>query len=192
MGEKLIKTFISIDVGNKIKEKIKRLKSENFRKTDNVNWVNIENIHLTLRYIGPTVNSEIKKINNILENIVKDFREFSLEIKGTGIFPKIQRPRIIWLGINGNLSKLSDLESYINKILSQNGYPSDNFNNFIPHITLGRIRYPQTTTPDLTSFLNASYNPVKFKVQKISLFRTETIGSGPIYSLLGTHYFSNN
>lgn len=191
MQDKLIKTFISSDTGVEVKKLINDIKAKILLKSNAIKWVNRENIHLTLRFIGPTVIDEISKLNSMLENVSKNFKDFSLEINGTGCFPKEERPRIIWLGIKGEVAKLNDLVLSINKNLEEMGYPNDD-RNFVPHITLGRIKYPQKNIPDLRSFLNYSFKPIEIKVKKFSLFQTETFSSGSIYSLIGTHHLSNN
>ncbi|MFL3050450.1 MAG: RNA 2',3'-cyclic phosphodiesterase [Candidatus Neomarinimicrobiota bacterium] len=191
MQDKLIKTFISSDTGVEVKKLINDIKAKILLKSNAIKWVNRENIHLTLRFIGPTVIDEISKLNSMLENVSKNFKDFSLEINGTGCFPKEERPRIIWLGIKGEVAKLNDLVLSINKNLEEMGYPNDD-RNFVPHITLGRIKYPQKNIPDLKSFLNYSFKPIEIKVKKFSLFQTETFSSGSIYSLIGTHHLSND
>ena len=68
MQDKLIKTFISYDTGVEVKKLINELKPKILSKSKVLKWVNIENIHLTLRFIGPTVIDEISKLNSMLEN----------------------------------------------------------------------------------------------------------------------------
>ena len=191
MQDKLIKTFISSDTGLEVKKLINDLKPKIISKNNVIKWVNRENIHLTLRFIGPTVIDEISKLNSMLENVSKKFKDFSVEIDGTGCFPKVERPRVIWLGVKGEIAKLNNLVLSINKNLEEMGYPNDD-RNFVPHITLGRIKYPQKKIPDLRSFLNYSFKPIEIKVKKFSLFQTETFSSGSVYSLIGTHHLSND
>ena len=191
MQDKLIKTFISYDTGVEVKKLINELKPKILSKSKVLKWVNIENIHLTLRFIGPTVIDEISKLNSMLENVSKNFQDISLEINGTGCFPKEERPRVIWLGVKGEIEKLNDLVVSINKNLADMGYPNED-RNFVPHITLGRIKYPQRNIPDLRSFLNYSFKPIEIKVKKISLFQTETFSSGSVYCLIGTYHLANN
>jgi len=109
MQDKLIKTFISSDTGLEVKKLINDLKPKIISKNNVIKWVNRENIHLTLRFIGPTVIDEISKLNSMLENVSKKFKDFSVEIDGTGCFPKVERPRVIWLGVKGEIAKLNNL-----------------------------------------------------------------------------------
>ena len=57
---------------------------------------------------------------------------------------------------------------------------------FIPHITLARIKYPQKFTPDVTSFLNSSYDGIDFPVNHLQFFSSEILPEGIFYNLLGT------
>ena len=59
-------------------------------------------------------------------------------------------------------------------------------NDFFPHITLARIKYPQTHTPDIDLFLKSSYDPIDLSLDRVQFFSSELLPSGAIYTLLKT------
>jgi 2'-5' RNA ligase len=67
------------------------------------------------------------------------------------------------------------------------GYPKEN-KEYVPHLTLARIKYPQKNTPDISSFLNAEYEPIKLQTNKIHFMRSELFFKGSVYTILDTHY----
>tara|TARA_Y100000590_G_scaffold417473_1_gene517258 strand:- start:850 stop:1419 length:570 start_codon:yes stop_codon:yes gene_type:complete len=186
LPEKLIRIFIAVDVPQKIGKIASDLKPKVGANPSAVKWVMEDNIHLTLRFIGPTPPGELQKINELLSDIGRRHTDFDLTISGVGCFPKKERPRVLWLGVNGEVDALTSLVGEINSGMDQLGYPDDE-RDYFPHVTIGRIRYPQKVTPDLTEYLNAKYVPVEITVTKVRLYRTDTLPSGAVHSLLGTH-----
>ena len=186
MPEKLIRTFIAIDTPETVTKVALSLQSSVKVNPKAVRWVRKENIHITLRYIGPTAPGEVDKINRLLSEIVGQNSDLSLNVSGTGCFPKKKRPRILWLGVDGEVAELKLLVEMINSEMVQLGYPQEE-RNYSPHISIGRIRYPQKVTPDVTDFLSAEYEPISWNIPKIIFYQSELLPSGAIYSILGTH-----
>jgi 2'-5' RNA ligase len=165
------------------------LKTTIISKKDNIKWVNPGNIHLTLKFLGHTPLEAADEINGALKDLVVNYSGMELDITGTGCFPKIERPRVLWLKVDGNISQLQDFVADLNKKMEKLGFPSDE-NEYIPHITLARVNYPPKIIPDITNFINASYEPLKFNINRIRFMSSELFPNGPIYSILGTHFFS--
>ena len=88
MPEKLIRTFIAIDTPETVSEVALLLKSSVKANQKAVKWVRKENIHITLRFIGPTAPGEVDKINRLLREISGQNSDLSLTVSGTGCFPK--------------------------------------------------------------------------------------------------------
>ena len=191
MNERLIRTFISVTLPKKIVTVSNMLKTTINSKKDNVNWVNPGNIHLTLKFLGYTPFEAIDKINEELKDLVLNYSAMELMINGTGCFPKIERPRVLWLCVDGDISQLQIFVSDLNKKMKNFGFPLDE-KKYIPHITLARIKYPPKDTPDITNFINTSYEPLKFSINRIRFMSSELFPNGPIYSILGTHFLGTN
>ncbi len=184
--KRLLRTFVAIELPRAVGSAVLSLHSTVEARPKVVKWVKLQNIHLTLKFIGETPRDLIPEINDALSEAVKPHKDLSLTISGTGVFPKKQRPRILWLGANGEIDRLAALASDINQALDPLGIPAEE-RKFSPHITIGRIRYPQKVTPDVTTFLNSEYEPIPFTIEKLSLFQSDLVPGGPIYSILGVH-----
>ena len=78
---------------------------------------------------------------------------------------------------------MHDLFVKIENSLELLGFPKEQ-QEYIPHITLARIKYPQKWTPDVSNFLKSSYDPIDFPVDRVQFFSSELLPSGTIYTLI--------
>jgi 2'-5' RNA ligase len=97
----------------------------------------------------------------------------------------------MWVGLDGAIDKLNQLVTAVHDGLHPLGFPREE-KKFHPHITMARAKYPQKKTPDISSFLNTTYDPIPFRIQKIQFISSELFPNGPVYTILGTHFFGNN
>ena len=185
MNEKLKRTFLCFPVPVEVKSKKNMLYSTLEGSPAQINWVKNDNLHLTLKFIGYTTQSQIPKIISILSKITIKYKPFQLVINSTGCFPTKERPRTLFLGIEGRLNVLSDLFQNIENEFEKIDIEKDR-NEFFPHITLARIKYPQTLTPDIDLFLKSSYDPIDLSLDRVQFFSSELLPSGAIYTLLKT------
>ena len=184
--ERLIRTFISIPVPIEVRSKKNMLYSTLEACPSEINWVKNEQLHLTIKYLGETTESLFDKVKSEISEIAAKVRPFELTIKKTGCFPKKERPRVLWLGIDGNITSLNSLFLNIEKKIEVLGFPRSR-EDYFPHITLARVKYPQKHTPDITTFLKSSYDPIDFTVDRVQFLSSELLPSGTFYTLLGSY-----
>ena len=185
MNEKLKYTFLCFPVPFEVRSKKNMLYSTLEESPAQINWVKNDNLHFTLKFIGYTTESQIPLIINILRRITINYKPFQLSIKNTGCFPKKERPRTLFLGVEGRLNILNDLFQNIENELEKIDVQKDR-NNFFPHITLATIKYPQAYTPDIDLFLKSSYDPIDLSMDRVQFFASELLPSGSIHTLLKT------
>ena len=109
MSEKLIRTFLSIPVPKEVRSKKNMLYSTLEDSPAKINWVKNIQLHLTIKFLSHTPESVIEKIIDRVESITSGFKPFDIFIESTGCFPVKERPRLLWMGVNGNLDPLYDL-----------------------------------------------------------------------------------
>ena len=185
MNEKLLRTFLCFPVPLEVKLKKNMLFSTLQYSSSKINWVKSENLHLTLKFIGYTRESDIPKIINKVNDVTAKFKPFYLSVRGTGCFPKKERPRTLFMGVEGRVNLLNNLVKNIEIQLEKLKFPKDRF-NYLPHITIARVKYPQSQTPDIDLFLKSSYDPIDLSIDRVQFFASELLPSGAIYSLLKT------
>ncbi|RLD91143.1 MAG: RNA 2',3'-cyclic phosphodiesterase [Bacteroidetes bacterium] len=106
-----------------------------------IKWVDTRLFHLTLKFLGETSETDEKRIVSALHAITATTHSFSFNLKGIGIFGSSYRPRIIRVNID-NSEQLILLGNEIRQGLESLGFLNDR-QNFVPHLTLGRIRQVQ-------------------------------------------------
>ena len=183
MSEKLIRTFLSIPVPQEVRSKKNMLYSTLEESPAKINWVKNIQLHLTIKFLSHTPESVIEKIIDRVESITSESKPFDIFIESTGCFPVKERPRVLWMGVNGNLDPLNDLFIKVEDALDILGFPKEQ-HDYKPHITLARIKYPQKWTPDISTFLKSSYDPIDFPIDRVQFFSSELLPSGTVHTLL--------
>ncbi len=191
MDYKLIRTFIAIPVPEPVFRLQDMLKSTVPEKTGKIRWVRKDQLHLTLKFLGDTSEDSIDDVRKVMQKIAGQSTPFEMVIENTGCFPKVERPRVMWAGLDGELEKLNQLVNQVQNGLDPLGFPKDE-KGYHPHITLARAKYPQKKTPDISTFLKTTYDPIPFRIEKVQFISSELFPNGPVYSILSTHFFGNN
>ena len=161
------------------------LRSELRRRTpyDTINWVADDFNHLTLRFIGKTPASKVHCITEKLQTIASHTPSLYLEINKRGVFGSHYAPKVLWLGI-AKTPQLKQLYTEINEALQQLDFtlPKE---NFVPHITLGRIKKIDNKNRFWQMFeeLQPEYHQ-QFHFTHIELIRSQLEKTGPIYTTL--------
>src|SRR5205807_2390184 len=101
-------------------------------------WVEPENMHITLRFIGEVDDSTAEEIDHALQRIAAE--GFSLELAGLGTFGQGFKARSLWTGVNPS-AELSRLQGKIESALVRSGLPPET-RKFTPHVTLARLKNP--------------------------------------------------
>lgn len=123
--------FIAIDLPERIKDDI----TATYVALPGARWVDEENLHLTLRFIGDVPGDVADRIVPALRSV--NGPSFSLKIKSVGFFPPRREPRILWTGIDNN-EELMRLQARIERSLTSIGVDPDG-RKFHPHVTVARL-----------------------------------------------------
>jgi len=192
----MLRAFIAIelpgDLQIEITQLIGRLKYKAGKSS--VRWVSVENIHLTLKFMGDISFSAVATIQDLLNIEVALHQTFTLEIGRVGAFPNQKRPRVIWLGVDLPI-ELASLQRGIESALTKLGYPPEE-RPFSPHLTLGRVR-ENASTSELAA-LTSTLKDVKIgylgkvSVDKIHLFRSDLKPGGSVYTRLSSAQLSHS
>jgi 2'-5' RNA ligase len=153
-----------------------------------IRWVRPENVHLTLKFLGEISLSTIDGITEVIKNTVRERSPLILFTKGLGVFPGIKKPRVLWIGISGDINALSEIQVNLETNLGKKGFPKEN-RPFKSHLTLGRVKgniHPEDLFDTLRSFSDFSSEP--FEAKELVLYKSELKPSGAFYTKLQTVY----
>jgi 2'-5' RNA ligase len=147
---------------------------------EKIKWVNFNQLHLTLKFLGDTDTELIPEITKIIEKVSQNSSKFNLNFKGTGIFKDFKNLRVIWIGIDKN-PHLFNLHKAIDNELSKIGIKPEN-RRFNPHLTLGRIKYINNKKKLIDFILkNTNRNFIEIQVNEFYLIESILKKDGPTY-----------
>ncbi len=179
-----LRSFIAFELPEDVLSALRRvqqgLKNHDFA----VKWVRPEGIHLTLKFLGDIEPAQIDEIVGRMTAAARGFGCVSLSAKGIGVFPHLRRPRVLWVGLAGEVQRLSDLQRGIDVGLAEVGFKKEK-RSFKGHLTLGRFKArvdSRQVAHALEAFADFETQP--FSADRIILFRSELKPTGAIYSIL--------
>ena len=182
-----MRTFIAIPLPQEIKDSLARLQEQLKSSGTDVKWVEPDNIHLTLKFLGERDDKKIEKIEQAIQDTAKDKTEFIAHISSVGAFPKISSPRVIWVGIDQGDSETKLIAGELEEKIAKIGIPKEE-REFSSHITIGRTRSSKNLEK-LVKILNDCAKELdelklKFNVKKIVLYKSTLTPRGPVYEAL--------
>lgn len=151
-----------------------------------VRWVQPRNIHLTLKFYGEVKPEQVAALQESVTHAVLGCAPLTLALNGLGLFPNAVRPRVVWVGLGGELEALGALQAAVEQGAAGLGFPPE-ARGFTPHLTLGRVtenlRPPDR--PRISAALRAlTFAPQTFTVEQVALIRSELKPAGSVYTRL--------
>ena len=143
-------------------------------------WVDIENLHLTLRFIGETPEDQLEDIGRALQGVRAD--AFELVLSGVGHFESRKRVRALWLGVEANPALMA-LHERIAAALMRAGRAPD-ARRFVPHVTLARLK--PAPPAHVVGWLEANslFRAAPLAISDFTLFRSHLGHRGAHYRAL--------
>jgi 2'-5' RNA ligase len=185
-----MRCFIAININETIRKALAKLQNElqgeaDVKKSD-VKWVNPENIHLTLKFLGEIKDEQIVDVCNITGDVAGRHKAFELDIESVGHFGG-RSARVLWVGMGQNSEKLLQLQQDLEQQLDSAGWHKE-ARKFSGHLTLCRIR--NTKAGIILARLAQEYKDFKLgtaPVDSVSVYQSQLTPKGPIYTVLGKY-----
>jgi 2'-5' RNA ligase len=185
-----IRSFIAVELPEELKLELAQLQEQlSAGNKVQIKWVDPKNIHLTLKFLG-NINTEITgKITLALEEAARGISPFLLRVKGLGAFPSLRKVQIVWVGLTGELDKLSKLQQRVDSSLVPLGFIPES-RPFAPHLTIARLRdrATQVERQNLGRLIaEANYESSHMiNVDSVYLMRSQLTNQGPIYNRISS------
>lgn len=178
-----IRCFLAVDFAAFYVDSIEQI-IRNFRTQHlNVKWIDPTAVHLTLNFFGSISQGVIDSIKKLLAAPLRNEPPFELYLKAVGAFPNAIRPRVLWLGIDGEVERLRQTKVLIDECLNSLPLPKEE-RAFKPHLTLGRFREIPRHNFSLPERVRDFLDTKVFLVKEIVLFRSELRPEGPRHTPL--------
>ena len=152
---------------------------------DDIVWVKDEVRHLTLRFLGATPPQKVPEIRKVLEEVCAESQPFSLTINKIGVFGSHYHPEVIWLGFD-HFEPFRKLFEELEPKLQNIGF-EPNQGNFVPHITLGRIKNLHDKHKFWANIENAQKETFAqdLRIDNLNLYQSFLHKDGPEYKIIG-------
>jgi len=180
-----VRTFIAVELDSAIRDRIVRLQEMVSLTAPAVKWVELENLHITLFFLGEVEDTAIPAVCREVSDLADGFSPFELSIERVGCFPNKHRPHIIWLGIGQGSHELCDIHEGLEPRLLQLGCYRREERKYKPHVTLGRIRSGRDSEQigkELTRFQD--WQGGRTLVSELLVMGSELTPQGPSYSVM--------
>ncbi len=184
----VIRAFIAINTSAEIADRLRAISGDLQKslRSAPVRWVPVENIHLTLKFLGDVSLSNLEMLKKMLASTALEHSAFDFSAGDLGAFPSLRRPRVIWVDIRAPHELLA-LQRSIDNETARLGYPRED-RPFSPHLTLGRISR-NASSDDLRQISEAlSGFKVGYvgaaKVTAVHLFRSDLDPHGAVYTVI--------
>ncbi len=160
-----------------------------------VRWVDPSGIHLTLKFLGNIQPALTEQVFEAMTRASKnkdsgsdDSGHFQLSLSQLGVFPNTRRPRVLWAGIQGDLTALAGLQARVEKAAGRIGFVPEQ-RPYRPHLTLGRLREgvpPPARLQIGKAVSEAELEPSQpWLVDSLHLIRSDRKPEGATYTSLG-------
>ncbi|MDP2936842.1 MAG: RNA 2',3'-cyclic phosphodiesterase [Dehalococcoidia bacterium] len=154
-----------------------------------VKWVSTEGMHLTLKFLCNVEDARLPDLAEALNTDLRGIQPFSLQTGALGAFPNVRTPRVLWVGLAGDLEALQVLSGTVEKAVAPLGFLPEE-RPFAPHLTLGRVRETATSADRrqlgqaLASLV--AEKALKITVDAVHIIKSDLSPAGARYTKLTT------
>jgi len=175
-----MRSFIAIDITEEAKQAIAGLQRELRRLDPAVTWTRPENVHLTLKFLGEIDEELVPSIIEHCSGKAREMSPFRLELSYPGVFPNMRHPRVLWVGLKGDLGPLSRLQEAVDQAMEGLGFSLEN-GVFRPHLTIGRVKGGRKLREMLARMEMYDMPQVSFEIRDLVLYQSELSPGGSKY-----------
>jgi 2'-5' RNA ligase len=180
----MIRAFLAIDLPDSLRAHLSLVQGELKSSQADVRWVPVGNIHLTLKFFGNVPDEDIGSLALAARQVAAEEGPFQLRVTMAGAFPSHRSPRVVWLGLGGDVVPLTRLYQKLEKAFAALGHLPEG-RAFHPHLTLGRVKSPanrEKLAGMLVKMPPVDWPP--FAVKELILFQSVLSPQGSKYTPL--------
>jgi len=185
-----MRVFIAIDIDEVIRKDLADLQSElqckAALKKGDVKWVEPENIHLTLKFLGEIKDDKVAEVCNIVKDVATRYKSFEVEVESVGAFGG-RSARVLWVGAGLRNENLLRLQTDLEQRLAAAGWPPE-ARQFSGHLTLCRVKRPAAGIT--LAQMVETYQDFKLGttlVDSLCVYQSQLTPKGPVYTVLGNY-----
>ena len=178
-----LRCFVAVLLPEQVRARLGAVCAELRGQTRGLSWVRMDNLHLTLRFLGEIEPTMLEHVRAAVTDAATGVPPFTMSLGGLGGFPPGRAPRVLWAGVSTGGDEMTALHGALEAALAARGIPRES-RRFHPHVTLARVRDPRGPGGGLASALGAGPLFGEARVAALHLMRSELDPQGARHTVL--------
>jgi len=174
-----MRTFLALEIPRPDREKILRIIEKFKGRQLPIKWVEFENLHITVKFLGEIDEEKKTAIADRLKEFCSVFPSFKACLSGLGCFPGPRNPQVLWAGVKLGEDKMRLLVHDLENLLAKLGVREED-KPFHPHLTFGRVK----AFCKVDDILAQEFTGEPFSADALTFFRSQLRPEGPVYDVL--------
>jgi 2'-5' RNA ligase len=188
-----VRAFVAVRMNEQVEDSVADAIAELKHPGDGVRWVPRANLHITLKFLGPAVDSHrLERLSAGLHQLATGTAPFDLAAVGIGAFPDLDHPRAIWVGLHSVESgALAALAARLETVAADYEFEREK-RRFSGHLTIGRVG-DRPLAGETREALHAARDR-EFgvsRIESITLYRSHLGPDGSSYEALAAFLFQS-
>ena len=136
-----------------------------------------------MKFLGEVPEDKINEVFSATEKALEGAKKFTMSLKGTGVFPNLRRPRVIWVGSGSGEEELSHMAKRIEEEMEKIGFPKEK-RKFSAHFTIGRVKSAKNIEKLMELVESSDFQTEKIEVNEVVVMKSQLHSAGAIYTPL--------
>jgi RNA 2',3'-cyclic 3'-phosphodiesterase len=195
----MIRAFLAVNLSDTLRANLTKIHSElkqrlgrEISKSVRVSWVQLSSLHLTVKFLGDIDEQLVAPMQKAMENLLIQYRGLEIPLDRLGVFPRLQQPRVLWVGPlelwekGQDAAHLATLHRAIDECCSSLNLAPDT-RPLSPHLTLARIKSGEREFGQILAKSGVLDKPTavgSLAVDAISLMKSDLQPTGSVYTRL--------
>jgi 2'-5' RNA ligase len=176
-----MRAFVAIPLPEEVRAVLAKLQDELKTTGADVAWVEPENIHITLKFLGEITEEQRAAFEAELRRIAAAAPAFTASLDAVGAFPTMTSPRILWVGMKQGSERATALAAQCEEAARKLGLRSEG-RAFSAHATLGRVRSPRHRHSLVERLRGAKWTPPPaWPASTVTLYQSQLSPRGATY-----------
>jgi 2'-5' RNA ligase len=180
-----IRSFLAFELGEEIIKIISRSSRDLKKHLPDARWIKAGNIHLTVVFLGNVHSNDIAALGKEVKKVCRRHGPFKIFLNGLGMFGSQRSPRVIWIGLDGDIRQMGYFRNALNQHLKPYGVKREK-RPFKPHLTLGRFKKGAGSSGSLNQILeeHKTIKSPELMLKELVLFKSDPTPAGAVYTRL--------
>ena len=182
-----LRTFVAVPLERAVRSRLVALQEALARAAGDVKWVEPENLHVTLLFLGEVDEREVAGVCRAAGEACAGVAPFPMSVERVGWFGSARRPRTVWAGVGTGAQEVVALHDAVEAPLLELGCYRREERQYTPHVTLGRVKSDRPNDRLAQALAKeAGWRGGEAVVREVLVMSSQLTPRGPVYSVLST------